>query len=269
MAEKMTALEGQLKDFAMLSCLDDNGLKDFISCAVMKEFPPDYTILRVDTPGKNLFILLSGRVVLLDRQGETIGHLDKGEIFGEMSLMFNRLINVTVKSVGPVKVLIVNGQDFNHLLLKFPFVKMELARLIAKRLSNSNVPASRQQPAGLNGRLKELPAPELFQMIHENMKNGTVELTLPGGSASVEFVKGEIVDSKYHGKTGKEAFYSIIMEREGSFIFNNSPPTSDQKRQPLGGFMSILMEGLRLLDEKESADSRQHSNVAQTSATEQ
>jgi len=269
MAEKMTVLEGQLKDFAMLSCLDESSLKDFISCAEMQEFPSGHTILRIDNPGKNLFLLLSGKVVLLDRQGETIGYLGKGEVFGEMSLMFNRLVNVTVKSVEPVKVLVINDRDFNQLLLKFPFIKMELARIIAKRLSNSNVPVSKQTSAGLNGRLRELPAPELFQMIHENMKNGIVELTLPDGSASVEFVEGEIIDSKYHDKTGKEAFYSIIMEKDGSFIFNTIHQDTSEKRQPIGGFMSMLMEGLRLMDEKESTGSMRDSTVAQIGATEQ
>jgi len=255
MAEKMTALEKQLKDFAMLSCLDENSLKDLVSCAVMQEFPADQVIVRVDTPGKHFYLILSGKVALLNRQGETLGYLGEREVFGEMSLMFNRMVNVTVKTVEPVKALVINEQDFNQLLLKFPFIKMEFARIIAKRLSNSNVPVSPQSAAGLNGRLSEIPAPELFQMIHENMKNGTVELTLSGGSVSVEFVEGEIIDSKYDGKTGKEAFYNIILEKEGGFIFNNAPPDTVDKRQPIGGFMSMLMEGLRLLDEKESTGS--------------
>ncbi len=77
--EKMTALERQLKDFTLLNCLDQNSLKDLVSCAKMKNYPSGHTLLRVDSPGKNLFLLLSGKVALLNRQGETIGHLEKGE----------------------------------------------------------------------------------------------------------------------------------------------------------------------------------------------
>ncbi len=33
LAAKMTLLERQLKDFALLSSLDENSLKDFVSCA--------------------------------------------------------------------------------------------------------------------------------------------------------------------------------------------------------------------------------------------
>lgn len=252
MAEKMSALEGQLQEFSLLNCLDEHSLKDFVSCSTLHEFPPGHTLLQVDTPGKNLILLLSGRVVLLGRQGETIRYLGKGEVLGEMSLMFNRLVNVTVKVVEPVKVMMVNEQDFHHLLMKFPFMKMELARMMAKRLSIANEPISMDNSPGVKGQLKELPASELFQMIHENMKSGTVELTLAGGKAWVDFNEGEIVKSEYKGKVGKEAFFEIILEQDGSFVFTNIAAPEMGKAEPIGGFMSLLMEGLRLLDEKRS-----------------
>ena len=249
---KMTLLERQLKDFALLSCLDENSLQDFVSCAKINQYPPGHTLLRVNTPGTNLFLLLSGRVVLINRQGETVGHLGAGEVFGEMSLMFDQLTNVTVKSVEPITVLELTAQDFSQLLMKFPFIKMELARMIAKRLSKSNELSSQTGLSGVHGQLKVLSAPELFQMIHEYRKSGTVEFTLAAGKASVDFVEGEILDAKYNGKTDKEAFYLIVMEQDGSFIFNNLPPKTVATPQPIGGFMSLLMEGLRLLDEKQS-----------------
>ncbi len=166
--------------------------------------------------------------------------------------MFEQLTNVTVKSVEPIQVLELTAQDFSQLLLKFPFIKMELARMIAKRLSKANELTSQTGLPGVQGQLKGLSAPELFQMIHEYRKSGTVEFTLPAGKASVDFVEGEIIDAKFNGKTGKEAFYLIILEQEGAFIFNNSTPKTVGKPQPIGGFMSMLMEGLRLLDEKQA-----------------
>jgi hypothetical protein len=89
-------------------------------------------------------------------------------------------------------------------------------------------------------------------MIHENRKTGTVTFTFPAGSATLDFVEGEIIAAHYHGKTGQEAFYQIVMEQEGAFIFTNITPGTGARPQPIGGFMGILMEGLRLLDEKRS-----------------
>jgi CRP-like cAMP-binding protein len=249
---KVTLLERQLKDIPLLCCLDENSLKDFVSCAKINTYPPGHTLLKVNTPGTNLFILLAGRVVLLNRQEAIVGHLGEGEVFGEMSLMFGQLTNVTVKSVELIKVLELSAQDFSHLLLKFPFIKMELARMIAKRLSKSNERTSQIVLQGVHGQLKELSSPELLQMIHENRKNGTVEFTLPAGKASVDFVDGEIIDAQYNDTIGKEAFYRLIMEQDGSFTFNNITVETAERPKPIGGFMSLLMEGLRLLDEKRS-----------------
>jgi len=248
----MTLLERQLKDFAFLSCLDENSLQDFVSCAKINTYPPGHTLLRINTPGTNLFLLLSGRVILLNKQEETVGHLGAGEVFGEMSLMFGQLVNVTVKAVEPIKVLELNAQDFSQLLLKFPFMKMELARMIAKRLSKSNEQTSQAVLPGVHGQLKELSVPELFQMLHENRKSGSVMLTLPAGKAHVDFVEGEIIRANYNGKIGNEAFCLMVMEQEGSFVFNSVNPKTFEKPQPIGGFMGMLMEGLRLLDEKQS-----------------
>nr|MBF0222928.1 cyclic nucleotide-binding domain-containing protein [Desulfobulbaceae bacterium] len=258
MAENMTTLEGQLKDFALLSWLDESSLKDFATCATTETFEVGRTILKIDTPGRNLYLLLSGKVVLLGRHGETIGHLGKGEVFGEMSLMFDQPVNVTVKVVEAANALVLSATDFKHLLVKFPFMKMALARLMAKRLSQSIRPVPTGQVTGVHGRLAELSASELFQMIHENMKSGAVELALPGGTASVDFIDGEIVDSSYNVMKGKDAFYNIVMEQEGSFVFTTSLPAAEPaKRAPVGGFMSMLMEGLRLLDEKKSIASQE------------
>ncbi len=252
LAAKMTVLERQLKDVALLSSLDEYSLKEFVSCASIKTYPPGHILLRVNTPGTNLFILLSGRVVLLNRQGVTVGHLGEGEVFGEMSLMFDQLTNVTVQAVEPIKVLELAAHDFRQLLLKFPFVKMELARMIAKRLSTANEQRSSIVLPGLHGELNELSAPELLQMIHENRKNGTVEFTFPAGKATLDFVEGEIIAAHYHGNTGPEAFYQIVMEQEGAFNFTTITPGTVERMQPIGGFMGMLMEGLRLLDEKRS-----------------
>lgn len=258
MAENMTALEAQLKDFALLSWLDESSLKDFAACATTETFEAGRTILKIDNPGKNLYLLLSGTVALIGRKGEIIGHLGKGEVFGEMSLMFDQPVNVTVTVVEPVSALVLSATDFKHILVKFPFMKMALARQMAKRLSQFNGPLSSGSSQGLNGQLADLSASELFQMIHENMKNGTVELTFPGGKASVDFIEGEIVDSHYNGMVGKDAFYNIVMEQEGSFVFNTALPADEpEKRAPVGGFMSMLMEGLRLLDEKKSIASQE------------
>ncbi|MBU1536605.1 DUF4388 domain-containing protein [Myxococcota bacterium] len=47
-----------------------------------------------------------------------------------------------------------------------------------------------------------------------------------------------------------EAFNDLLGETEGRFQFNPGLPESHKDRKPLGGFMNLLMDGLRELDEK-------------------
>ncbi|MBU1239138.1 DUF4388 domain-containing protein, partial [Myxococcota bacterium] len=51
-------------------------------------------------------------------------------------------------------------------------------------------------------------------------------------------------------KAGIEAFNDLLGETEGRFQFNPGLPESHKDRKPLGGFMNLLMDGLRELDEK-------------------
>ena len=87
-------------------------------------------------------------------------------------------------------------------------------------------------------------------MFNENMKSGKIELELPRGKAKVLFQDGEIVFAKYGNNQGVDAFNAILREQDGGFQFSSLAEKETDGLLPLGGFMKLLMDGLRQIDEE-------------------
>jgi len=49
---------------------------------------------------------------------------------------------------------------------------------------------------------------------------------------------------------GKEAFYDILELNEGRFKFIQGLTRSEKKLPVIGGFMAMLMEGMKRLDDR-------------------
>jgi hypothetical protein len=49
---------------------------------------------------------------------------------------------------------------------------------------------------------------------------------------------------------GKEAFYQILALNSGRFKFSQGLTENEKRRDVVGGFMGMLMEGMRRLDDR-------------------
>ena len=50
---------------------------------------------------------------------------------------------------------------------------------------------------------------------------------------------------------GIEAFYAVLKEKDGTFTFSAVSSGEAKELKPIGGFMKLLMDGLRQIDEAE------------------
>ncbi len=246
--ERFGSLVGMLAKFSFFRALDEQSLKDIIACAVMRTFPAGATILRRNQPGKYLFIIIDGQVVCENAEGQPIAYLGPGELFGEMSLLTGQPVSATVKAVQPLKTLTIAAEDLRDILVRYPFLQAAFIRLLVQRLAalNRAVPPS----TGMMGNIGVVSCAELLQMFHENLKTGKITFTLPDGTATVLFVDGEIVAADYGELHGVAAFNAILKARQGSFSFTGDIDPAMCERPPVGGFMKLLMDGLRLIDEE-------------------
>lgn len=242
-----------LSNFSIFKTLDETNLKIFVSLLRLAKYVPNDCIIRTGDPGKNLYIILSGLVDVVDEDGISISKLRKGEVFGEMSLISGDPVGATIKVIEPTTVLYIRGQDFLRVLNRFPSLQMYFARLLSRRLAKSNVMISKEFSSGMTGTLNQMPPVELFQTLNYNQKTGLLKLHLSKGPASFLFKSGGIIQAEYGRKKGKSAFFSVLGEKEGRFHFVPELPDNKISGPEIGMFMELLIEGLRKLDEKSHA----------------
>jgi CRP/FNR family cyclic AMP-dependent transcriptional regulator len=238
-----------LGKLSIFQSLDRHHLRDMVSLLKLKKYPRNAVILKKGAPAQNLYIILSGSVDVLNEDGIRLSTLQKGDVFGEMSLISDQPVGATVKVTQAATIIFIRGQDFKRVLNRFPSIQMYLARLLAQRLSRSNLVVAEEIASGMIGRLSEMPPSELFQTLNLNQKTGLLSLTLPGGEAELCFRNGELVGARFNDRVGEEAFYQLLKENDGRFKF--FPKLSDAQMQApvIGPFMEMLLEGLRRMDE--------------------
>ncbi|MBF0229011.1 MAG: cyclic nucleotide-binding domain-containing protein [Desulfamplus sp.] len=250
----MNQLTSLLSTYSMFQPLEDNEIKSIVERLKLKEYQPEEVVIKKGEPGKNLFIIISGKVEVIDDQGVVLDTMGGEDVFGEMSLMSGEPVNATIKVVETAKLLYLNGKEFLSMLRIYPALQMYFARLLTKRLSNrlkkADIATSEYLQSGLTGSISDTNITELLQMLNMGQKTGMISFRFPDGNATISFHNGEIVSSQYKQDSDKEAFYKILRETEGRFTYTSALPPRDRHKQAIGHFMKLLMEGISFIDEQ-------------------
>lgn len=200
--------------------------------------------------GTHLYIIVAGKVAVVDERGNTITFLCNGEVFGEMSLISGNPVGATVKAVSPTTVFRLDSKDFARILSKFPALQFYFTNLLSQRLAQSNQERTRDLSTGMAGNLVEIPAEDVLQTLNVNMKTGALNFRLDKGDAVIYLRQGEIIHAKFNQYTDMEAIRKILATRTGKFNFIPHLPPETDHMKPLGNFMGILMNTLKELDER-------------------
>ncbi len=243
-----------LKDFSIFESLEARHIDDIVPYLKVKKYQKGERIISRGDPGEHLYIILAGKVEVLSDEDLHMAFLEKGDVFGEMSLLSGDPVGATVGAVEPTPILYLNSRDFRQVLNRHPSLQMYFARLLARRLARTNKERADEFASGMAGQLSEMPPAELFQALNVNQKTGLLELNLPRGPAEVVFREGELVGARFNDKGDKDAFYEILMQKEGRFKFSHGIPDKYADAPELGNFMWLLMEGARMQDEDEAAE---------------
>ena len=123
------------------------------------------------------------------------------------------------------------------------------ADLIATRIYALRVaaPPVVAQRGDFRGDLRQVPVPDLLQLLSMNRRTGVLSITTPSGAGEVRLADGEVVDAVYRRLEGEKALYRLLAEGEGTFAFA-SGVASPMRRVEVSTNM-LLMEGMRQLDE--------------------
>jgi hypothetical protein len=88
-------------------------------------------------------------------------------------------------------------------------------------------------------------------MINSNQKTGTLGIEVSKNKGQLLFNEGELVKASFAGQEGAEAFYAVLALKKGRFTFTQGLEPTDLDHEIIGGFMGMLMEGMKRLDDIE------------------
>jgi CRP-like cAMP-binding protein len=241
---------GLLRSIPMFKVLSDDDLVDLATLLELSDFPWQFPITQKGDPGNRLFILLSGRAEVIDEQGVVLAELGKGEVFGEMSLLSGERVSTTIMAAVPCQVAIMSQKNFKHVLNRFPTLQVFFYKLLVSRITKMNEQRAEELSSGMVGQVSDISIVELCQMVNSSQKTGRLHLENNDLRGLILFNEGELVHVEYNNHQGRDAFYEIIGIDSGRFKFTQGLSPKEKKLDVLGGFMGMIMEGMKRLDDK-------------------
>lgn len=240
---------GLLRSLKIFKPLSDDDLLDLATLLNLEEYNWGFPILQKGDPASRLFIIVSGRVEVMDEDGVTLAEMGRGEVFGEMSLLSGDRVTTTIMATEPCQIVSLSQKNFQHMLNRFPALQVFFYKLLVGRITTINDQRAEELASGMVGQLGDIPPLELCQMINSNQKTGRLKLEVGEKKANLLFNEGELVSADFNGKVGKEAFYEALAVADGRFKFVHGLQKRDLALDVLGGFMGMLMEGMKRIDD--------------------
>ncbi len=249
-SERTDLIASLLSNFSIFESVDEFNLREIVPFLKIKKYPKGSIVLKKGSPARNFYILLSGMAEVLDDRGGCLSRLSKSDVFGEMSLISGDPVGATIKVQESATIVVIEGSDFKKILNKFPSIQMYLAKILTKRLADSNVQRADETSSGMSGDLSQMPVAELLQALDLSQKTGTLVLSLSEGPARLLMKSGKLIEASYCDKAGKEAVIDIIKESDGRFKFSPEFPQDHLDTPEIGSLMEILLDSSRLIDEE-------------------
>jgi len=149
--------------------LDADTVERIARFARRRSYPRDVNIVSLGEPGHALYVVLEGEVDVIYPARSTefrLGRLGPGECFGEMAILNDMPRSATVRTTGPVEVLVLEREDFERVVREEPAIAMVLLDVLSRRIRNAD-----DQLGGLSERAMRDPLTGLLnrRAFHERL----------------------------------------------------------------------------------------------------
>jgi hypothetical protein len=208
-------------------------------------------IFREGDLGTEMYIIHEGKIEILNKMGgkETvIAVLEKGDFFGEMSILEDMPRAASARALTPTKLLAINGSTFDQMLRDNPEVGVRMMRKLSRRLretdellrgttmyKNSATPLSREIPTPI----LQAPAEGTERLIHNSgmefpLSTG-LETTI-GRKDPVTGIYPDVDLSPFDNQRSVSRRHAKIYRRGGKFFLG----------EEIGTMNSTFLNGSRL-----------------------
>lgn len=126
----------------IFSELDRDELARLADVAQVRSMPKDSTVFHAGDPADAVFVISNGKVKIVvtstDGKEFILTVLGQGQVFGEMAFLEDAPRSASVVTATQVELLVVNRQDFQHLLNTEPSISRKLLGILSRRLRRAN-----------------------------------------------------------------------------------------------------------------------------------
>ena len=149
---------GLLKGVELFSELNEEQLKMLANLVVAQNFVRDETVvLEGDDSVQALYLIASGSVQVymtgVDGRETILSFLERGDFFGEMSLIDGEPRSASVRTVTDAQLLIIHRESFRTLIRQSPEIAMGLLSEMSKRLRKANRQIGSLSTMSVSGRV--------------------------------------------------------------------------------------------------------------------
>ena len=254
-SEQIMRYANMLRGLALFKTLPEEDLLNLAELVEVREYPEGSQIIRKGEPGLHLYVIFSGRVEILNDSGLAEAEFGPGEMFGESSILSGEPVTNTVRTRETCQMVQLSYKNFRHIMHQFPVLQEFIYKLLVQRLAEASQQRAVEVVSGLAGKVAEISPVELSQMINSNQKTGILRIeTGTGSKAALFFNDGELIHAEIDGMTGENAFYQCLRIKDGSFQFTSGLTASQRTKKIIGGFMALILEGMKQLDDETGDD---------------
>ncbi|MBR5412149.1 MAG: Crp/Fnr family transcriptional regulator [Fibrobacter sp.] len=149
---------GLLKGVDLFSELTEEQLGLLANLVVVQDFNRDETVvLEGDCSLKALYLIASGTVQVymtgVDGRETILSFLERGDFFGEMSLIDGEPRSASVRTVTDAQLMIIHREPFLTLIRQTPEIAMSLLSEMSKRLRKANKQIGSLSTMSVSGRV--------------------------------------------------------------------------------------------------------------------
>ena len=149
---------GLLKGVDLFSELTEEQLGLLANLVVVQDFNRDETVvLEGDCSMKALYLIASGTVQVymtgVDGRETILSFLERGDFFGEMSLIDGEPSSASVRTVTDAQLMIIHREPFLTLIRQTPEIAMSLLSEMSKRLRKANKQIGSLSTMSVSGRV--------------------------------------------------------------------------------------------------------------------
>ena len=149
---------GLLKGVDLFSELTEEQLGLLANLVVVQDFNRDETVvLEGDCSMKALYLIASGTVQVymtgVDGRETILSFLERGDFFGEMSLIDGEPRSASVRTVTDAQLMLIHREPFLTLIRQTPEIAMSLLSEMSKRLRKANKQIGSLSTMSVSGRV--------------------------------------------------------------------------------------------------------------------